>query len=191
MFQIIEYKHQTVIQITRGDSAELQTEPYIDTDDNCIYNPQPEGEDKPIVLGQDDYILFCVSSPSGKQFIKRKITMEDYNEQGVLTLKIRPLDTIDLQPYKYLFSFTYMPQEGIDAYTYATGIFEVLPALATVRDLIDKPPIQDDTENGNGNEVDNGGNEEVNNDTPEENTESENTVITEDNANNGGDSNDN
>lgn len=189
MFQIIEYKHQTVIQITRGDSAELQTEPYIDTDDNCIYNPQPEGEDKPIVLGQDDYILFCVSSPSGKQFIKRKITMEDYNEQGVLTLKIRPLDTIDLQPYKYLFSFTYMPQEGIDAYTYATGIFEVLPALATVRDLIDKPPTQDENENGN--KEDNGGNEDNKSDTQKENIENENTVITEDNVDNGGESNGN
>ena len=70
-------------------------------------------------------------------------------------MKLSPADTIDLQPFSYLFSFSYMPNKGEDCYTYATGIFNLLPAVGTIRDLNDpKPPIDpeqpivpDDTDN--------------------------------------------
>ena len=69
-------------------------------------------------------------------------------------MKLSPADTIDLQPFSYLFSFAYMPNKGEDCYTYATGIFNLLPAVGTVKDLSEsfipdpeQPIVPDDTDN--------------------------------------------
>lgn len=133
MFEIVEKKGQIVIKLTAGDSAEIETSPFVDADENKIFDIN--GNDKPIVLGDDDYVLFCVASPSGRIYIKRILTKKDYNNEGILTMKLYPIDTIDLQPFSYLFSFSYMPHKGKDCYTYATGIFNLLPAIGTVREL--------------------------------------------------------
>lgn len=133
MFEILEKKGQTYINLTQNDSCEISTSPFIDADDNKIFDP--DSNDKPIVLGDDDYVLFCVASPSGRIYLKRVLTKNDYNSDGVLTMKLCPTDTIDLQPFSYLFSFSYMPHKGEDCYTYATGIFNLLPAVGTIRDL--------------------------------------------------------
>lgn len=133
MFEIIEKKDQIVIKLTAGDSAEIETQPFIDSNANKIFDA--DSDDRPIVLGDDDYILFCVASPSGRIYIKKVLTKSDYNSDGILTMKLSPADTIDLQPFSYLFSFSYMPHKGEDCYTYATGIFNLLPAIGTVREL--------------------------------------------------------
>lgn len=133
MFEILEKKGQTYINLTQNDSCEISTSPFIDTDENKIFDT--DSNDKPIVLGDDDYVLFCVASPSGRIYLKRVLTKNDYNSDGVLTMKLCPTDTIDLQPFSYLFSFSYMPHKGEDCYTYATGIFNLLPAVGTIRDL--------------------------------------------------------
>ena len=144
MFEIIEKKGQIVIQLTAGDSAEIETQPFIDTNDNKIFDIN--SDDKPIILGDDDYVLFCVASPSGRVYLKKLLTNNDYNSNGVLTMKLSPADTIDLQPFSYLFSFSYMPNKGEDCYTYATGIFNLLPAVGTIRDL-DNSQQPEDTDN--------------------------------------------
>lgn len=146
MFEIIEGKKQITINLTRNDSCEIATCPFVDSDANKIYNP--EGSDSPIMLGDMDYIMFSVASPSGKIYLKKLLTKDDYNEDGVLTMKLSPEDTIDMQPFRYLFSFSYMPNNGEDCYTYATGIFNLLPAIATVKDLPteQKPDASDATE---------------------------------------------
>ena len=133
MFEILEKKGQTYINLTQNDSCEISTSPFIDVDENKIFDTN--SNDKPIVLGDDDYVLFCVASPSGRIYLKRVLTKNDYNSDGVLTMKLYPTDTIDLQPFSYLFSFSYMPHKGEDCYTYATGIFNLLPAVGTIRDL--------------------------------------------------------
>ena len=133
MFEILEKKGQTYINLTQNDSCEISTSPFIDVDENKIFDT--DSNDKPIVLGDDDYVLFCVASPSGRIYLKRVLTKNDYNSDGVLTMKLCPTDTIDLQPFSYLFSFSYMPHKGEDCYTYATGIFNLLPAVGTIRDL--------------------------------------------------------
>lgn len=153
MFEIVEKKGQTYINLTRNDSCEISTCPFIDADENKIFNA--DNNDKPIVLGDDDYVLFCVASPSGRVYLKKLLTNQDYNSEGILTMKLSPTDTIDLQPFAYLFSFSYMPNKGEDCYTYATGVFNLLPAIGTIRELNDpKPPIDleqpivpDDTDN--------------------------------------------
>ena len=133
MFEIVEKKGQTYINLTRNDSCEISTCPFIDADENKIFIA--DSDDKPIVLGDNDYVLFCVASPSGRVYLKKLLTKSDYNSDGVLTMKLSPADTIDLQPFSYLFSFSYMPNKGEDCYTYATGVFNILPAVGTVREL--------------------------------------------------------
>ena len=133
MFEILEKKGQTYINLTQNDSCEISTSPFIDADENKIFDT--DSNDKPIVLGDDDYVLFTVASPSGRIYIKKIITKSDYNSDNVLTVKLYPEDTISLQPFSYLFSFAYMPNKGEDCYTYATGAFEVLEAISTVKDL--------------------------------------------------------
>ena len=140
MFEIVEKKGQTYINLTRNDSCEISTCPFIDADENKIFIA--DSDDKPIVLGDDDYVLFCVASPSGRVYLKKLLTKSDYNSDGVLTMKLSPADTIDLQPFSYLFSFSYMPNKGEDCYTYATGVFNILPAVGTVREL--NVPVEPD-----------------------------------------------
>ena len=170
MFEIVEKKGQIIIRLTAGDSAEIETQPFIDSnankvfDSNLVDNNYFKDEkidyailkdDKPIILGDADYVLFCVASPSGRVYLKKLLTNNDYNSNGVLTMKLSPADTIDLQPFSYLFSFSYMPNKGEDCYTYATGIFNLLPAFGTIRELnkpdlpIDpeQPIVPDDTDN--------------------------------------------
>lgn len=151
MFEIVKKKGQIIIQLTAGDSAEIETQPFIDSDNNKIFDS--DSDDSPIILGDNDYVLFCVASPSGRIYLKRILTKDDYNDDGVLTIKLYPNDTIDMQPYNYNFSFSYMPNNGDDCYTYATGIFSLLPAIGTVRDLqnnnIDNPDLPNESDNAN------------------------------------------
>jgi hypothetical protein len=152
MFEIVEKKGQIVIRLTAGDSAEIETSPFIDADSNKIFDI--DSNDKPIILGDNDYVLFCVASPSNRIYLKRILTKDDYNDDGILTMKFYPNDTIDMQPYNYNFSFSYMPNNGDDCYTYVTGIFSLLPAIGTVRDLhenniIDEPELPDESDDTN------------------------------------------
>lgn len=133
MFEILDRKGNITIRLTSGDSAVLTTVPFIDDNENNQFDINTN--DTPIVLGDDDYVLFTVASPSGRIYIKKIITKNDYNSDNVLTVKLYPEDTISLQPFSYLFSFAYMPNKGEDCYTYATGVFEVLEAISTVKDL--------------------------------------------------------
>lgn len=159
MFEIVEGQKQITINLTRNDSCEIATCPFIDTDSNKIYSP--EKNDTPIILGDEDYVLFSVASPSGKVYLKKILTKDDYNEDGVLTMKLSPEDTIDMQPFRYLFSFAYMPNNGEDCYTYATGIFNLLPAIATIKDLSASQnpdvsnPIEPETPSESGDSYDN------------------------------------
>lgn len=73
--------------------------------------------------------------PNSKIYIKKILTVADKQEDGNLTIKFFPNDTKDLQPYKYLYSFAYMPNNGEDVYTYETGVFEILPAVCTVDEV--------------------------------------------------------
>lgn len=151
MFEILDRKGNITIRLTSGDSAVLTTVPFIDDNENNQFDINTN--DTPIILGDDDYVLFTVASPSGRIYIKKIITKSDYNSDNVLTVKLYPEDTISLQPFSYLFSFAYMPNKGEDCYTYATGTFEVLEAISTVKDLdINSQNSDSSTESGDTND---------------------------------------
>lgn len=143
MFNIYEKKGQTIIQLTAGDSAQITTTPFNDTNNDGLYNP--EDYDEPIVLDENGYVMFIVASPSGRVYVKKFLTVNDYNDNGELVMTFEPSDTKDMQPYRYLFSFTYFPNKTEQAYTYSTGIFEILKSLGNV-DTLDEylnPPVDD------------------------------------------------
>lgn len=147
MFNIFEKKGQTIIQLHAGDSAQITTTPFNDANNDGLYNP--DDYDEPIVLDENGYVMFIVASPSGRIYIKKFLTVNDYNDNGELTMTFEPSDTKNLQPYRYLFSFTYFPN-GNEQYTYSTGIFEILKALGNV-DTLDEylnPPIDDTISGG-------------------------------------------
>ena len=142
MFNIFEKKGQTIIQLHAGDSAQITTTPFNDANNDGLYNP--DDYDEPIVLDENGYVMFIVASPSGRIYIKKFLTVNDYNDNGELTMTFEPSDTKNLQPYRYLFSFTYFPN-GNEQYTYSTGIFEILQSLGDV-DTLDEylnPPTDD------------------------------------------------
>ena len=142
MFNIFEKKGQTIIQLHAGDSAQITTTPFRDTNNDGLYNP--DDYDEPIVLDENGYVMFIVASPSGRIYIKKFLTVNDYNDNGELTMTFEPSDTKNLQPYRYLFSLTYFPNEN-EQYTYSTGIFEILQSLGDV-DTLDEylnPPTDD------------------------------------------------
>lgn len=114
------------ISLTSGNTLDLQTEPYIDADGTIV----------PIELGEEDKILFMVQSISGRQYLKRILTAENYVEvpdeenegetKKVISFRLKPAET-NLEPCKYYYALTYIPVDGSrQAYTYATGIFNIL-----------------------------------------------------------------
>lgn len=90
-----------------------------------------------IFLGENDVILWYVRTISGKEVTKRVFTSTDMNMDGSLTLKLRPLDTLDIFPSNasYIYGLTYAPNNGEDAYTFATGKFIVKKSCGTVEDI--------------------------------------------------------
>lgn len=173
MFNIFEKKGQTIIQLHAGDSAQITTTPFNDTNNDGLYNP--EDYDEPIVLDENGYVMFIVASPSGRIYIKKFLTMNDYNDNGELAFNLEPSDTKNLQPYRYLFSFTYFPNKTEQAYTYSTGIFEILKSLGNV-DTLDEylnPPIiepDEDDSNGTDNPDDNTTGDDVTDDNDDNET---------------------
>ena len=146
MFNIFEKKGQTIIQLHAGDSAQITTTPFSDANNDGLYNP--EDYDEPIVLDENGYVMFIVASPSGRIYVKKFLTVNDYNDNGEMVMTFEPSDTKDMQPYRYLFSFTYFPNKTEQAYTYSTGIFEILKSLGNVDTLdeyLNPPIIEPDT----------------------------------------------
>lgn len=172
MFNIFEKKGQTIIQLTAGDTCEISTDPFYDANDDNIYNP--EDYDETIILAEQDYVVFTIGSTSGRTYLRKVLTIDNYNDKGELILLLSPTDTKDMQPYKYLFSFTYYPNAGEQSYTYNQGIFELMPTICTVDDLHNylNPPIDDDIDTDTGEDnTDNEGNTDNNEDNNGDNTD--------------------
>lgn len=187
MFEVIEGRCGIKLRLTRGDSGVMTTIPYNDVDNDGEYNPEDENEE--IILGENDYVLFTVASGSGRKYITKLLTKDDYNAFGVLQLKLSPADTKDMQPFTYYFSFQYMPDNGSDCFTYSQGEFELLESISTVDTLTEiltpKPPDTETEDGENSGDIPDGdaGNESE----PSEDNTGDNPNNPEDNTNNGSD----
>ena len=125
MFEITDSGGQIVINLTRNDSCEISTCPMTEGDSGVA----------PIPLGEGDLVMFAVANRTGKIYLRKILTNADINADGYLLLKLTPEDTADMPAGEYIFSFAYMPNHGEECYTYALGVFNLMVAVATVKQL--------------------------------------------------------
>ena len=125
MFEITDSGGQICIQLTRNDSCEILTCPMAEGDTGLV----------PIELGSNDFVMFAVMSKIGHIYLKKIITSADTDEDGNLRIKLSPADTANIPSGNYSFSIAYMPNGGEDCYTYAEGLFIILPTAAYVSQL--------------------------------------------------------
>lgn len=125
MFEITDSGGQIVISLTRNDSCEISTCPMAEGDSGAV----------PIPLGDGDVVMFAVANRTGKIYLRKILTNADVNADGYLLLKLTPEDTADMPAGEYIFSFAYMPNHGEECYTYAVGAFNLMVAVATVKQL--------------------------------------------------------
>ena len=125
MFEITDSGGQIVISLTRNDSCEISTCPMAEGDSGAV----------PIPLGDGDVVMFAVANRTGKIYLRKILTNADINADGYLLLKLAPEDTADMPAGEYIFSFAYMPNHGEECYTYAVGAFNLMVAVATVKQL--------------------------------------------------------
>ena len=126
MFEITDSGGQVCINLTRNDSCEISTYPY---------NVGESGEEIPISLDGDDVVMFAVANRTGRIYLRKILTNADVDSDGHLLLKLSPEDTADMPAGEYVFSFAYMPDNGAECYTYVTGTFNLMTAVATVKQL--------------------------------------------------------
>ena len=126
MFEITDSGGQICISLTRNDSCEITTYPY--TEDGT-------GGELPIVLDDGDVVMFAVANRTGRLYLRKILTNADIDADGYLLLKLNPEDTADMPAGEYVFSFAYMPNHGEECYTYAFGVFNLMVAVATVKQL--------------------------------------------------------
>lgn len=96
-----------------------------------------EETEKDIVLEENDVILWYVRTAAGREVVKRIFTVNDVNDDGSISLKLKPTDTIQIKPSPnaYQYGLTYMPNGGEDAWTYCIGKFVVLANCGSINDL--------------------------------------------------------
>lgn len=126
MFEITDSGGQVCINLTRNDSCEISTYPY---------NVGESGEEVPISLDGDDVVMFAVANRTGRIYLRKILTNADVDAEGYLVLRLSPEDTADMSAGEYVFSFAYMPNHGEECYTYAMGVFNLMVAVATVKQL--------------------------------------------------------
>ena len=126
MFEITDSGGQVCINLTRNDSCEISTYPYTEG---------ASGEEVPISLDDGDVVMFAVANRTGRVYLRKILTNKDVDAEGCLVLKLFPEDTADMPAGEYVFSFAYMPNHGEECYTYVTGTFNLLTAVATVKQL--------------------------------------------------------
>ena len=126
MFEITDSGGQVCINLTRNDSCEITT---------CPYTQGAAGEEIPISLDGDDVVMFAVANRTGKIYLRKILTNADVDADGYLMLKLSPEDTADMPAGEYVFSLAYMPNHGEECYTYAVGAFNLMAAVATVKQL--------------------------------------------------------
>ena len=126
MFEITDSGGQVCINLTRNDSCEISTYPY---------NVGESGEEVPISLDGDDVVMFAVANRTGRIYLRKILTNADVDAEGYLVLRLSPEDTADMPAGEYVFSFAYMPNHGEECYTYVAGTFNLMAAVATVKQL--------------------------------------------------------
>lgn len=112
------------ITITRGNSATIEITPYIGS------------LETPVILSEDDKVLFTVKDSFKKIKFKKVLTKENQDSStGAVTLTLFPEDTINFLEQNYSYDCVLIYTNG-DAYTFIpSSLFIVSTAIGTYADL--------------------------------------------------------
>lgn len=117
------------IRLTQGNAGVVNTTPY-------IYETNT-----PIEFGENDIVIFTVTSPSGKVYIQKFLTQDNRNDDGSFDIHIKIEDTIKMCPFRYRYDIVYAQCITKDVeysgYTYIdTAFFTVVEAQGLVNALL-------------------------------------------------------
>lgn len=126
MFSIDERNN---IKLTRGNSCKIDILPII-TSSKTITVGTPE------ILEEGDKLIFTIASPSGRKYLQKILTSDDYDENDdSVNLVLFPEDTIDLQPFDYVYDAVIVYDNGMTVTFIDNATFTILPAVGTYKDL--------------------------------------------------------
>lgn len=115
------------ICLTRGNSCKIDILPIL-IDDNK--------NESPIILKDEDKLIFTVASPSGRKYLQKVLTADDYDENDEsLNLILFPNDTINLQPFDYMYDVVIVYDNGSTVTIVDSAKFSILQAYGTYQDL--------------------------------------------------------
>lgn len=100
-------KDNTII-LTKGNTAHICLCPYRDETGEYVE------------LGEGDTIYFTVKSPRGRTYLMKELTSDNCKEEDgekYVDLTLTPEDTLDLEPYDYLYDVLIVLSNG-EAYTF-------------------------------------------------------------------------
>lgn len=136
------------IRLTQGNAGVINTTPYM-----CETNT-------PIEFGENDSVIFTVTSPSGRVYIQKILTKYNRNDDGSFDINIKTEDTVKMCPFRYRYDIVYAQCDtknvAYSGYTYIDTAFFTVVEAQGVTDVLVKPkaeeetdtPITEDTEEG-------------------------------------------
>lgn len=117
------------IKLTRGNSCKIDILPLIAYSGDKITKV-------PVILQNGDRVIFTVGGLSGKKYLQKILTADDYDENDdSLNLVLFPEDTINLQPINYVYDVVLVYDNGASVTFIDSATFSVLPAVGTYQDL--------------------------------------------------------
>ena len=111
--------NENTITIARGTTLEL------------IITPIDMNTEQEYILSEGEKIIFTVkasSNKSGKIYLQKILTVNDYDENGHLVLSLLPADTANLQEYNYCYDCILQTIQNKLYQFIEVSIFQVMPA---------------------------------------------------------------
>jgi len=113
------------IKLTRGNSCKIDITPLCACDGDSI------------ILTGEDKVVFTVASPSGRVYLQKILTANDYDDTDDMSLNLflTPDDTINLKPLEYRYDVLLVCEDGTSSTFISNAKFSLLQAFGTYKDL--------------------------------------------------------
>lgn len=113
------------IYLTRGNSCKIDITPLCDCDSDAI------------ILSDNDKVIFTMAAPSGRVYLQKILTSNDYDglDDMSLNLILTPEDTINIKPLEYRYDVLLVYEDGASSTFISNAKFSLLQALGTYKDL--------------------------------------------------------
>lgn len=117
------------IKLTRGNSCKIDILP-------LVVSGNDKTSKEPIILQDGDRVIFTIAGVSGRKYLQKILTPDDYDENDdSLNLILFPEDTINLKPLNYIYDVILVYDNGTSITFIDNAMFSILPAVGTYQDL--------------------------------------------------------